>query len=362
MMRVLVICKRQYTGKDLLSDRYGRMFELPVQLAKRGHQVSVVTSSYRRLGPLLLEEHGVRWRSVDTFPHPLKALHIQTEEAEAWKPDLIWASSDALHLIAGQSLAQRLKIPAVLDYYDDYEAFNLTKLPGVRHLLRGACAKAQALSIVSKSLAEILPRRGPVPDTIQVIGNGVPENFASTLSKTGARRNLGLHANATLIGTIGALSSTRGIDDLFNAITELRRHNSNVYLVIAGPRSKSVMRNLPANTVDLGILPYDRVPALMRALDVGVVCNRDSKFGRACHPQKLVEMAASGLPIVAAAVGEAGRLLVEQPENLYCPGNALDLAERINSQIQRQQVPDPGIGLEWSYRGKELAELFETTI
>ena len=35
MMRVLVLCKRQYTGRDLLDHRYGRLHALPVGLAAR---------------------------------------------------------------------------------------------------------------------------------------------------------------------------------------------------------------------------------------------------------------------------------------------------------------------------------------
>lgn len=38
-MRILVLSKRRYTGKDLLDDRYGRLYEIPAGLVARGHAV-----------------------------------------------------------------------------------------------------------------------------------------------------------------------------------------------------------------------------------------------------------------------------------------------------------------------------------
>ena len=94
-MHILILCKRQYTGKDLLNDRYGRLFELPVALADLGHTVSVVTTSYRKRGAEQYVDRGVRWRSVDALPTPLNVIRIQAAEAKALRPDLVWASSDA---------------------------------------------------------------------------------------------------------------------------------------------------------------------------------------------------------------------------------------------------------------------------
>ena len=46
-MRILVLTKRQYMGKDLLDDRFGRFRELPLELARLGHQVHGLCLSYR---------------------------------------------------------------------------------------------------------------------------------------------------------------------------------------------------------------------------------------------------------------------------------------------------------------------------
>ena len=45
--RILVLSKRQYMGKDLLNDRFGRFREIPLELARIGHKVTGICLSYR---------------------------------------------------------------------------------------------------------------------------------------------------------------------------------------------------------------------------------------------------------------------------------------------------------------------------
>ena len=53
-MRILVLTKRQYMGMDLLDDRFGRFRELPLELARLGHQVHGLCLSYRARNDSLL--------------------------------------------------------------------------------------------------------------------------------------------------------------------------------------------------------------------------------------------------------------------------------------------------------------------
>jgi hypothetical protein len=84
------------------------------------------------------------------------------------------------------------------------------------------------------------------------------------------------------------------------------------------------------------------VPAMLQALDVGVVCNRDSAFGRYCYPQKAVEMIGCALPICMAKVGVARELMGECRPGLYRPGDAADLARAIAWQLERGCLPQSG--------------------
>ncbi len=358
-MRILMLTKRQYMGKDLLLDRYGRFFELPRALAALGHEVEVVMGTYRPRGEETRSTDGVRWHSVDVLPFPWRCLRKPYDVARTLQPQLILATADAPQLVLGARLARRLALPLVLDLYDDFESYGLTRLPGLRSALRCACAAAAALCTVSHTLADILATRGRLPGALAVIGNGLPVDFVPASGREAAREALGLPLGLPLIGTVGALAASRGITDLFEAYTQLKLRVPGLKLVLAGPRDAASARLIPAGAIDLGELDYAQVPLVLRSLDVGVVCNRDSLFGRACHPQKLVEMTACRVPLVAAAVGETARLLALQPACLYPPGDARMLAARIEAQLMTPTLADPGLADSWDEQGRKLAALLE---
>src|SRR5688572_24316233 len=110
-MKILVLTKRQYMGKDLLDDRFGRFWELPFELARLGHQVGGICLSYRpRKEGMMIDErpstHGrVIWQSVNlthlSFPRLFRYAGVAVDFAEKFKPDAIWACSDAYHAIIG---------------------------------------------------------------------------------------------------------------------------------------------------------------------------------------------------------------------------------------------------------------------
>jgi len=352
------MAKRQYMSKDLLDDRYGRLFELPVALAASGHNVTALTWSYRRRGASFRVDAGVRWWSEDLLPfpraHDRRLLKIVSET----KPQVIWSSLDAIHVIRAVRLGRKLGIPVVVDLYDDYESYGLTSTLGLSRSLRRACSQASGLSVISHTLANLVRERSPGARVVSVIGNGVPEDFRSRGSRGEARRKLGLPLDAVLIGTAGALDTSRGIEDLLQAFVQLRRSRPNVQLVVAGPRDSVTSEAIAKmdGVIDLGRMAHDQVPWLYTALDAGVVCNRDSAFGRACHPQKLVEMTACELPAVVAAVGDVALLLNEV--NLYPPGDALALANRLERQLEAPTKAPPSMALRWS----ELAIRLETLL
>jgi len=362
-MRVLVLCKRQYTGRDLLDDRYGRLFELPAELAARGHEVAGLACAYRPRGASFQPEAGVRWWSVDAWPSPL-AWRQQCDAIRSdIHPQVIWASSDAIHAIAAVGLGRRWGIPVVVDLYDDYESFGLTKLPGLRRMFRRACARADAMSVVSRALEETVRGRIPNAPPVEVISNGVPAGFGSNMpTREEARRRLGLPLELHLVGTAGALDASRGIADLLHAHALLRERRADVRLVVAGPRDGATAHALGEGVLDLGVLPHEHIPWLYSALDVGVCCNRDSVFGRACYPLKLVEMLACGLPVVAASVGDTAMLLQGYPCCLYPAGDISALTQRLEAQLSTPIIVPKRVALSWVVLAERLETLLHAAI
>ena len=65
MPKILVLTKRQYTHKDLLDDRFGRLREIPLELARRGHRVTGLCLSYRSREEDWVSDGPVRWKSIN---------------------------------------------------------------------------------------------------------------------------------------------------------------------------------------------------------------------------------------------------------------------------------------------------------
>lgn len=335
-MRVLVLSKRQYTGKDLLDDRYGRLYQIPAGLARRGHELTGLVLSYRRRGTSHSIESSAnpRWRSIDALPAGVWRYPAELARTlKAARPDVIWACSDAYHAILGAAVSRMTGIPLVVDLYDNFESFGATRVPGIQPLLRAACRQARALTVVSRSLRDLVAARYGVDGPIAVVGNGVDPDLFARRERPQARARLDLPADARLIGTAGAISAGRGIAALFDAFMRLSETDSSLYLVFAGPRDETPSRYRHPRIIDLGELPFERVPDVYSALDVAVICNLDSDFGRYCFPQKLFEIVACGTPMVAAAVGDVSIALSGHPESLYRPGDTAQLAERIAAQL-----------------------------
>ena len=50
-MRIAFLCKRRYMSKDVILDRYARLYEIPRQLALLGHEVLGLCMSYQNVPP-----------------------------------------------------------------------------------------------------------------------------------------------------------------------------------------------------------------------------------------------------------------------------------------------------------------------
>lgn len=364
-MRILVLSKRQYTGKDLLDDRYGRLYEIPAALAARGHEVVGVALSYRRraVGWYRRDDlPGLTWLAINALPvglwqYPRRLAAI----VATLQPDIIWACSDAFHAIAGAALSRVTGIPLVIDLYDNFESFTATRVPGVSPLFRAACRRASGLSVVSQALRNYVISAYELKTPVVIIGNGICNKLFYPRNQREARLKLGLPVNAQLIGTAGAINAGRDIAVLFDAFLQLMADNPLLYLVFAGPRDATPSRYRHPRILDLGVLPYESIPEFYSALDVAVICNRDSAFGRYCFPQKLHEIMACHTPLVAAEVGDMRELLIDHPDSLYQPSDSSDLAEKIRKQLV-SHLPIDRIFLTWLELGKKLEDFLRTVV
>jgi hypothetical protein len=138
MLKILVITKRQYTNKDLLDDRFGRLRELPLELALRGHEVYGLCLSYRKKKNKRVLDGSVNWESINAGTMMIPGLLEFIKRAGQLTPkvDAIWACSDSIYGIIGYMLSSKYNIPFIFDLYDNFEYFLMAKLPIIKQLYR----------------------------------------------------------------------------------------------------------------------------------------------------------------------------------------------------------------------------------
>jgi glycosyltransferase involved in cell wall biosynthesis len=277
------------------------------------------------------------------------------------EPEVIIGASDSLHVISAALLGRRYGLPYVVDLYDNFESFGLTRLPFVRYTFRTAVKHAGAVSVISDELAAYVRKKYRPRSGVTVIENAVPGDVFFPIDKGEARSTLNLPQAGVFIGTAGALDATRGIDTLYRAFLSLVDRYDGLHLVLAG--RKDVHSPVPQHerVHYLGEIDYEQVPLFLNSLDIGVICNRPDAFGSYCFPQKLYEMLACKIPVIATNVGVMKRLFCHFPRNLFEPDDSQGLAGVIISQMNAPVFPDFPIPT-WTEKAQKLDKLIRQVV
>jgi teichuronic acid biosynthesis glycosyltransferase TuaC len=342
-------------SKDLIDDRFGRFREIPLELARMGHRVTGLCLSYRPRVGGWISDGPVLWKSINAGRFKFVGLSFFISEAQrmAKDVDVIWACSDSFYGIIGHALSRKYSIPLVFDLYDNFEYYLIARLPVLKQLYRWVIRKCDAVTCVSKPLAGLVRsygRQGP----LHVLENGVRKDLFKPLDKEFCRKEMNLPLSAPIIGTAGAIFRNRGILTLFEAFKRLKPKYPDLHLALAGPRDMEIPRL--SGIIDLGVLPLEKVPILLNALDVAVICNRENDFGRYCFPQKVREIMACDTPLISAKVGVMAGLLADHPSWLFEPANETDLARAIEDRLH-DRITGYGRIPSWADLGEGLGTL-----
>jgi sugar transferase (PEP-CTERM/EpsH1 system associated) len=171
---------------------------------------------------------------------------------------------------------------------------------------------ADGVVSVSGRLAERLARDvGFELSRIRTIRNGVDlERFAST-SRVVARRELGIPDDVVAIGTVGRLVPVKDHATLLTAFADTWRSQPNTRLFLAGdgPLKAALQqqaRELGIDTAVRFLGHRSDVEHVLAALDVFVLSSVSEGMSNT-----ILEAMATGLPVVATAVGGADELVVD---------------------------------------------------
>jgi teichuronic acid biosynthesis glycosyltransferase TuaC len=345
-MRIAFLCKRRYMGKDVIVDRYARLYEIPFQLARLGHDVRGFCLSYQGHDEGRWEHDaapgrlGWESRSLGRLYLPALAsypLHLLRRLRE-YAPDVLIGASDIPHVVLAAWLARRLGVPYAIDLYDNFEGFGQARMPGMVSALRRAVRSAALVTTTSEPLKTLVVETYRAHGEVIAMPSTVDKDVFQRRDRAACRRTFGLPQDARLVGTAGGLHRDKGVDALYAAWPIIARQCPDAQLVLAGPFDAGLPPPTGPRVHYLGQIPHARTAELFNALDVGVIYLRDTPFGRYCFPQKAYEMLACGLPIASARIGVMPQLLASAPVGLYATDDPTVLARAVRDLLGHPEV------------------------
>jgi teichuronic acid biosynthesis glycosyltransferase TuaC len=368
-MKILFLSKRQYMQKDVIDDRYARLYELPNQLVHEGHEVLGVCLSYRKRQEGVFHHYqdgnsSLSWRSYNIgliiIPGLINYIVSVFSVIRSFKPDVILGGSDCPIVILTAIFARCLNLPYFTDLYDNYESFGLAKIPGILSLYRWAIKHSAGVSCVSEPLSDYIRQRYGHQNVLTLESTVIGGDFYSQ-DKQLARAGMGLPTSAKIIGVAGSLNLGRGVNLLYESFIHLAERLPDLHLALAGPTDPASPIPKHPRIHYLGLLPHKDIVNFYNALDLAVVCMRDTEFGRYAFPQKTYEILACKTPIVAANLGALKQTFKDYPQCLYEPDNQSDLQAKIENLLQNPvsiNIPIPT----WQDQAKKLLTWFHVTL
>ncbi len=154
---------------------------------------------------------------------------------------------------------------------------------------------------VSEEVKEKVLDGGVNPERVCLVRNGIRlDRFGEAERRQASRERLGIGEEAVVIGTVGRLSEEKGHRTLLRAArTILESHPEVVFLLIGdGPLKEVLEREFDSPAIVFAGVRSD-VADLYTSMDIFVLPSLTEGL-----PMVLLEAMASGLPVVATAVGE----------------------------------------------------------
>ena len=338
---------------------FQRSFGFARELARRGHDVTLLTTSERlrfshresmRRGVRVVQTPDLLWGRARSGWDPWGTLwRVGSLRGRSF--DLVHAF-DSRPAVVSPALAMRRRgTPLVMDWADWWGRGGAISertdwlsragfAPAETFFEEAFRTKADATTVISDALGERAARLGVRPERTIRLVNGADTDRVVPVSREHARSQLRMSTEAgPVIGHLGVLRSDAGL--LFRAFGEIVQRRPGAMLVLIGDRQPLPGdARLAGRIVRTGFVRDDHLGLLLGACDVLVLPQRDVLTNRARWPGKLGDYLSSGRPVVATEVGDLARLVGPDGGVLLVSADVDALVEGILEVSDRSDLRD----------------------
>ncbi|GHA73302.1 hypothetical protein GCM10009007_12770 [Formosimonas limnophila] len=155
-------------------------------------------------------------------------------------------------------------------------------------------------------------------------------------SSTSWREKLNLKPDTIVIGSVGRLNYSKGMDVLIKAYQQVAPINSVLVIAGEGPH-RAKLEKLCAGDTRIHLLGHQAdVRSVLSSINLFVSASREETFGLA-----IIEAMQQGLPVIASATEGPSQLLSSHPIPLLPPGEVEPLAQALKAWLQRHIQTKP---------------------
>ncbi len=290
---------------------------------------------------------GIRVALVDALRRPIHPWHDLVSYRQIkqllrdFRPEVVHTHS-AKGGILGRAAAWSLQVPAIIHTvhgapFHPYQGRVQRAL--YRACERWAARRCHALVSVADAMTELMVAAGVAPrEKFTTIPSGmeVEPLLDSARHRGRVRRQLGYEPQHVVIGKIARLFHLKGHCYLIEAAREVVRHHPNARFLLLGDGllRESLLRQIAAAGLTdhfqlLGLVPPERIPELIAAMDVVAHTSLREGLARAL-PQALI----AGKPAVSFDIDGAREVIIDdQTGYLVPPQDAAGLSAALNRLV-----------------------------
>jgi glycosyltransferase involved in cell wall biosynthesis len=304
------------------------VLEVARGLAERGHEVHVVVHRDRGV-PDREQLAGAHFHRIDWFPdHRLFRLRARAKVealARALAPHVVM---ERYYNFGGEGVlaAERLRLPSLLEVNSPAVDHPGSLKAALDAALLVRPLKRHRERVVAAAHGLIAPLPAIVPEfarskTETVTWGANVARFRPELRSEHVRAEMGVPKGAVAVVFSGSFRPWHGVP-VFEDAARLLASRSDIFFVLVGG-------DRPADAAGyrgrrLGRQPYERMPELVAACDIGVAPYdtarlRQLQLGFYWSPLKLFEYMASGLPSVTVPRFPLTEIVREGQEGLHFP-------------------------------------------